>query len=125
MVALLLAGVLALRMLVPAGYMIAATPGGWAVTLCSGMAPAGHAMAAMPGMAAHHAGERPPEHDRAEMPCAFAGLAAPALAGGADPVLMLAAIAFVMAIARAIARRRPIPPAPFLRPPLRGPPAVR
>jgi hypothetical protein len=114
--ALLLAAALALRLLVPAGFMPTVADGRITLMLCSGTQPV-QPRAAMPGMA-HH------ESDGASMagsPCAYADLALPALGTG-DAVLLVAALAFVMALA--VRRIVPLPPrdAARLRPPLRGPP---
>ena len=63
----MLAFVLLFRTLIPAGYMIAPTDGGLALTLCEAAAPP----------AAHHDGHESPA--RPKQPCAYAALAAPAL----------------------------------------------
>lgn len=113
----LFAAALLMKVLVPAGYMLDVSNGAVTIELCSGYGPMKMAVP-MPGMT-HH-GDK---HDRgkAEQPCAFAGLAAPALAG-ADPLLLAAALAFIIAAAfRAVVR--PLPTRNrHLRPPLRGPP---
>lgn len=113
--ALVIAAALALRVLVPAGFMPTVADGRVTLTLCSGVAPA--PMVRMPGMMHHEGG------DRAQSPCAFADLALP-MSGGADPVLLVAALAFVMAVA--VRRVVPLAPRAFarLRPPLRGPPPI-
>jgi hypothetical protein len=124
---------LLMRAIVPAGFMPMATANGIELVLCSGMAqpsdtttaPAAAGMMhhAMP----HHAmparvdgGHQIPA--KPDAPCAFAGLTAPSL-GGTDIVLL--AIAFASVVAAALFQRpnAPIRPRPFLRPPLRGPPA--
>lgn len=124
-----IAAALLMRMLVPTGYMIGGAGGALTILLCPGYAPTPDA--AMPGMA-HHAGqahhqdgrEHPGKHSGGEMPCAFSGLSAPSL-GGADPLLLALAIAFVVATAfRAPDREGPPGAQPFLRPPLRGPPSL-
>lgn len=111
------AAALLLKIVVPAGYMVASDGGRVTMTLCSGVAPR---MTAMHGDMAGHG--KPGEHQRVELPCAFAGLSAPAT-GPVDAVQVAAFVAFVMAVALlpvAIpAAARP----PRLRPPLRGPPA--
>ncbi len=56
-------------------------------------------------------------------PCAFSGLGHAAL-GGADPVLLIAALAFILLVGLAPLRAPPARDLPFLRPPLRGPPAL-
>ena len=128
---------LAMKLLVPSGYMISGEGSHVAIILCSGVAPQmaappmmGAPMAASPDMSmGNHvmADHVMPEHDPAtghgkpELPCAFSGLSAQALKG-VDAILLVAAIAFVMAIGirpvRPLVRAR----APYLRPPLRGPP---
>lgn len=119
---LMCAATLLLKLWVPTGYMIDTASGHIAITLCSGFAPVPMTMA-MPGlhrdMPDHGKSE---DHGKAEMPCAFAGLAA-AMTGAIDPVQLAVLIAFVMATGLICS----IPPAPsdpiYLRPPLRGPPA--
>lgn len=117
LVALVFAAALALRVLVPAGFMPTVADGRVTLMLCSGVQPA-QPMAAMPGMAHHNS-----DHGGGMVgsPCAYADLAVPAL-GAADPVLLAVALAFVMALA--IRRAIPLAPREFarLRPPLRGPP---
>jgi hypothetical protein len=56
-------------------------------------------------------------------PCAFAGLGHGAL-GGADPVLLAAALAFILLVGFAPLRAPPARDIAFLRPPLRGPPSL-
>ncbi|MEG3159095.1 hypothetical protein U1763_01135 [Sphingomonas sp. LB2R24] len=139
--------VLAMKLLVPSGYMISGEGGRVAIILCSGVAPSmaapsmigtsttgpsstGTSMAASPNMVmGDHvmSGHAMPEHDpstshgKMEMPCAFSGLSAQALAS-VDATLLVAAIAFVMAIGIRPARRLVPARASYLRPPLRGPP---
>jgi hypothetical protein len=131
---------LALRMLVPAGYMISSEAGGIGVTICSTMParPYPEAMATMHhGMADHglsgdhgqsleHGSSRDHgpsrDHGKAEMPCAFSSLSSQAL-GGVDPILVVAAIAFFMAAGLQPERRLAVPLRLNLWPPMRGPPA--
>lgn len=116
---------LALRLLVPGGYMLSAGADGIAVALCPGttaMPENARPIHAMAGM--KHPGGGSTEHGRPEMPCAFAGLAAPAL-GGADPVLLVVALAFVALLLLISASPGAVRTAPRLRPPLRGPPILR
>jgi hypothetical protein len=63
------------------------------------------------------------EHGKTEMPCAFSSLFAQAL-GGADPILLVAALAIVATLALHATPRTIVPVAAYLRPPLRGPPLV-
>lgn len=117
----LVAFALLMKVLVPTGYMFGTSPtGSITIELCSGYGPV---MVAAPvhGMAHHHGKH---DHQGKEMPpCAFSGLSAPSLAG-ADPLVLAAAIAFIILTVFRIAARYTLPDAPsYLRPPLRGPPA--
>ena len=119
LLAALLFCTLLIRSLVPAGYMPEVASGTITLTLCSGTMPAEPMTVAMPGM--HHGDD----HDgkpKAEQPCAFAGLAAPAL-GSTDTLLLAAALAFAFLVAIAPRPLRIAVPA-RLRPPLRAPPTV-
>ncbi|WP_232834199.1 MULTISPECIES: hypothetical protein [unclassified Sphingomonas] len=143
--ALVLAAALAMRLLVPAGFMPDVAGGAVRLILCpaagpvpAAMSPMAHGSMAMPmGHAgtdnhvasAHdhgaHDHDKSSSHDHApqDAPCAFAGLALASLMP-VDPVLLLAAIAFAMALA-AFGLALPTPGrVPYLRPPLRGPPIV-
>jgi hypothetical protein len=115
--AALIALALLAKLIVPAGFMLDGSAGRITVELCTGFGVQKVEMA-LPG--------QPDQHDRqskADSPCTFSALAAPAL-GGADPIQLAIAIAFVMAIGlRAVAIARPRSFA-HLRPPLRGPPAI-
>lgn len=132
---LLCAAALLLKLLIPAGYMIGQVDGQAAIILCPGSAPVpdtapmahGGAMAMDHGSmvhdrSGHGAGHSDKDHGR-DMPCAFAGLTAPGLAA-TDPIQLALLIAFVMAVGLAMpVLPRPVA-APYLRPPLRGPPAL-
>jgi hypothetical protein len=111
---------LALKVVVPGGYMVGTEGGSITVQLCSGYGPQ-TMVVAMPGMA-HHS-EKKGDHGKSEMPCAFSGLSGPSLAA-VDPLLLLAAIAFILLTVFRLADRPAVRRAlPYLRPPLRGPPA--
>ena len=120
---LLCAATLLLKLLVPTGYMIGSEQGRLTIELCSGVVPRPMAMA-MPGMhddvPAHGKSK---DHGKAEMPCAFAGLSAAAL-GAIDPLQLAVLIAFVMAVGLAPLVAPTIMRFGYVRPPLRGPPAV-
>lgn len=123
--ALICVAALALRILVPTGYMIAVDHGRIAMTLCSGVAQPQPSMAMdMPGMD-HTMSEhgKSKEHGKAEMPCAFSSLSAQAL-GAVDPTLLVVALAFVAALALHSLSPTIIRAAPYLRPHLRGPPST-
>lgn len=119
---------LAMKAVVPAGFMPMLVEGRVVIALCSGSGPVtaiadmGHHGA----MAAHHGGHgKPdaPQHDNKPQPCAFSGLTAPSLAG-ADPVVLAIAVAFVLALGLRVVAALPATRPVRLRPPLRGPPAI-
>ncbi|WP_033919611.1 hypothetical protein [Sphingomonas sp. 37zxx] len=113
--ALLLAAVLAMKLLVPAGYMTSVSGTTITVAVCNGSGP----MTITIPMEGHDQADRSDD----AMPCAFAGVPGAMLAA-TDPVLLLGAILFVLALG--LSRSRIVLPraAPYLRPPLRGPPAL-
>jgi len=90
-VLLLLLPLLALRLLVPAGFMVMADTGGLSIGLCSGFAPApadsphgaGHAMQHMHHGAGHGGSPERPE-GYSHTPCLFASAAGSALPPQAD-----------------------------------------
>ena len=118
----LLALALAVKAVVPAGFMLSA--GGdrfLTVTICSDASGSPKEMQiAIPGK--KRAGGDHSDMAGKGQPCAFSGLGQAGL-GGVDPVLLVTAIAFILLIGLApllTPRARDIA---FLRPPLRGPPA--
>lgn len=121
---LICAAVLALKLIVPTGYMIDAGPGRFAIVVCPGLTPS-LPMTTMHGMEGMH-GDMPDhgksnDHGKTQMPCAFAGVSA-AMLGVIDPILFVAFIAFLIAIGFRRWRVPAPPRARYLRPPLRGPP---
>lgn len=129
--ALLCVAALALRLVVPAGFMPVVANGVVVVQLCSGQGPqtmtldlSGDLSGGHDAMApdAHHddPGE---EHGKADAPCAFAGLSAPTLAA-VDAVLLAVAIALILAGAFPPPPRRAIRRGLYLQPPAIGPPAA-
>lgn len=119
---LLCIGAFALKLLIPSGYMISGDRGTLTITICSGTAPKSMTMDMLGTHGDMSGSGHTKEHSKPEIPCAFSGLSAQAL-GGVDPLLLVAAIAFVMAIGLRPLRLVVRPPTPYLRPPLRGPPA--
>jgi hypothetical protein len=107
---------LLIKALVPAGYMLGDKAGHvLTVTICGDAS----------GQTVTKQIEVPGEggaHAKAEVKCVW-GLLAMAALGGADVVLLAAALAFILTLG--IAASRPVPPSrgAHLRPPLRGPPA--
>jgi len=117
-IVLLLALTLALRALLPTGYMANSSPNGLTIELCSGVAGKTVTLA-LPGAPKQDHGDK----SGAAMPCAFSALGFDG-AAAVDPVLLTLAIAFVLAtgwrfLSRfAASRREP------LRPPSHGPPSI-
>ncbi len=119
----LLALAMAVRALVPAGFMISATSDRFlTVTICADASGTPKEMRiAIPDK--DDGGNDHPEAADKGQPCAFAGLGHAAL-GGTDPVLLAAALAFILLIGLAPLRAPPARDISFLRPPLRGPPSL-
>lgn len=116
----ILAVVLLMKLVVPAGFMPAASDGQIIVSMCSGTGPTEVVMT-VPGLG-HKPDGGGEDRGKAEQPCAFAGLSTLSLAA-ADPILLAAAILFVLALGvRPLLLPASAPPL-YLRPPLRGPPA--
>nr|WP_276508889.1 hypothetical protein [Sphingomonas insulae] len=120
--------VLAVKLLVPAGFMVGVVDGRVSLQICSGFGPVTaapmphHAMApaAMPDhMSGAHG--KADGHPAADMPCPFTALAH-GVAMPVDAVLLAVALAFVLALGFAAVRRVMPRTRPFLRPFLRGPP---
>lgn len=107
---------------IPAGMMVSSTPDKvLAVTVCTGSAGEIETIRlAVPTETgkSDHSGEAA-KADR----CAFTGLFQSALEG-IDPVLLTAAFAFILVLGLMPVCAAPRSPIPYLRPPLRGPPAA-
>lgn len=115
---------LAMKALLPAGFMVAQQARVLSVAICTD-ASGGKAVTrqiAVP-MAHQNAGGVP-DHAKGQGQgsCAFSALAMASLAG-ADTVLLAAALAFILALGFLPLAQRPWRRAQRLRPPLRGPPA--
>jgi hypothetical protein len=109
---LLLAAALFMRAFLPQGYMpVRSDDGAITVTVCG----AGHVLRIPTGR-----GEAPQRNERAEPPCAFAGLGSPALPAPARAELVAPEpVKPAIAVAPEAA---PGPAAALFRPPVRGPP---
>lgn len=108
-----------MKVVVPSGYMIGTAGGAISIELCLGDEP--KKPMAMPD-GEHHPDKL--DHGKAEMPCAFAGLTAPSIAG-AGPLLLAAAIIFIVRTGfRTLVETEPGRPRLHLRPLLRGPPQI-
>lgn len=111
---------LLMKIVTPVGFMPTVSNGRIVVGICSGTGASTMVMT-IPGLE-HGKPDGGNHPGKVEQPCAFAGLSAPILAA-ADPMLLVAAILFVLALGiRPLLPPAPIAP-PNLRPPLRGPPA--
>lgn len=112
---------LILKIAVPAGFMPTVSEGQIVISVCSGMGETTMAIT-IPGLKNGKSDGGSP-HSKIDQPCAFAGLSAPSLAA-ADPILLAAAILFVLALGMRPLLLPAASASPYLRPPLRGPPAV-
>lgn len=121
--ALLVIFALSLKMVVPTGFMLDTSGGTISVVMCSGTGPMKMMSMAEPGMAKPDMNKSQKDGHKSEQPCAFSGLSAPSLAA-ADPILLALAISFIIATVFRRAHQQLIGAPSFLRPPLRGPPAI-
>jgi hypothetical protein len=118
----LVALALAMKALVPAGYMVGTQTRSFTIQLCSEGIDGRHDLVRQVVVpASDPAAKASAGQAKAQGTCPFGALGH-ALLGGADPVLLAAALAFILALGFA-----PVPaPAPRRRshawPPLRGPP---
>ncbi len=119
--ALVLALAMAMKALVPAGYMIDTRTDYLTVIICSGTD--AHSTIKIPIERDSAPGEDHQGKSKGDSPCAFAGLGMAAL-GGADLPLLAAAIAFVLALGFAPVRLPPLRQVRHLLPPSHGPPAL-
>lgn len=108
---------------IPAGMMVSSgADRTLMVTICAettgGMGQMAITVPAKPGGGASHQGQV----DKGNH-CAFTGLAKAAL-GGVDAVLLASAFAFILVLGMQPVRIARIARTPYLRPPLRGPPAA-
>lgn len=118
--AVLLAVALCLKAVMPAGYMVGPASKVLTIQICA--AASGHAVTkqiAIPMK--EHAGSDGGQSAPGD--CAYGSLSM-ASATGPDPVLLLFAIAFILALGFAPVRVPPRARISHVRPPLRGPPAL-
>jgi len=120
LVALCVGASLLVKLLVPAGFMPALSNGLLVIQICTGQGAQTVMLDVSQEAGDHQEGDH---HKKAEMPCAFSGLSAPALAG-AHPILLAIAIAFI--IATSFRAAPPLIPwrRVYLRPPSQGPPIL-
>ena len=114
---------LAVKAVVPAGYMISSSGERFlTVTICADASGTPKQMQIAIPMNDDGKSGHAETADKAQ-PCAFSGLGHAAM-GGADPILLAAALAFILLVGFAPLRAPPARDIPFLRPPLRGPPSL-
>ncbi len=121
---LVLAATLCLKAIVPAGYMVDTGARAITVRLCndaSGPAAPQAITIPMKPDAAPHPGD--PDGSKATPGCAYGALNL-ALLGGADPVLLALALAFIVLLGFVPSPRPGASRPAYLRPPLRAPPAL-
>lgn len=110
---------IALRLIVPPGFMPAASMHGVTLIACP-------EWGAAPAMTSHHAAHQRTDHGEShrhtEPPCAFAGLGLPTLAAGDLPPLSPPADTVALAATR-LGRALRLAAADRLRPPTHAPPA--
>lgn len=123
---LLVVCALAVKAAIPAGYMLGQQGTVLTVEICadaSGGAVTKQIVIPHSGVPTEgKAADGKAAHDQAPAPCPYAALGLAALTG-ADAVLLGLALALILALGLAPAPSAPLRPVPFLRPPLRGPPA--
>ena len=119
--AALFALTLAMKALLPAGYMLGDGSRSLTVQICSDATGQTMAQAIAIPQSGKHDGTG--EHGKADGTCPFSSLAMASLSG-ADTVLLAAALAFILALGFAPTRSPRPRRASHLRPPLRGPPAL-
>ena len=120
--AALVALALCMKALVPAGYMVAPQARTFTLLVCAdSLGERTATQVSIPARDGTH--QNTDANTKAHDVCPFAGHAFPAL-GGADPILLALAIAFVLARGFAPAPSPIIRRVARLQPPLRGPPAL-
>ena len=119
--AVMLACTLAMKVLIPVGFMPVIARGTVSLAICPGMIADEPMAHAMPGMDHGDAGGKGDRHGNGQTPCAFAGLGIAAL-GSVPPAILVAAILFAFVLAARAAAWLPLVRTARLRPPLRAPP---
>lgn len=118
---LLLAVALAMKALVPSGYMIGSQSKVLTISICADTQGGSYTTQ----LVLPHGGERSgdAQHAKEGQACPFSALAMASLAG-ADPVLLSLALTFILMLGFAAASPSIPRRLSHLRPPLRGPPAT-
>lgn len=118
--AILVALALCMKALVPAGYMVGANAKLITVEICADAS--GEKLTRQLAIPLEgDAGGGQSDHDQSDATCAWTGLAK-ATHSGADPELLVLALAFILALGFLWQTSLPRPSFPHIRPPSRGPP---
>jgi hypothetical protein len=120
--ALMLAFALAMKALVPAGFMVSSTARTLTLEICADASGQRLTKQVTIGQTAPHAADLA-KADMAKKPCTFAAHAAPLLSG-ADGWLLALALAFILALGYTPRRTPRFRRATYLLPPASGPPAL-
>jgi len=116
--ALLIALALCMKALIPAGYMLGGDARTITVQICADSL--GHVITKQIAVGHKDHGS---DKAKADSPCAFTALGHGML-GGADPIQLALALLFILTLAFAPLLRARARRIAYLRPPLRGPPAL-
>jgi hypothetical protein len=120
LVLILTATALAMKMLIPAGYMVDASPRVLTVRICADASEAGYVKQITIPVSGK-AGGNSDEHGKPDGACPYSVMSMASL-GGADVPLLLLALAFILALGFAPFHIPPRVRSRHDRPPLRGPP---
>lgn len=118
---LLLALALAMKALVPSGYMIGSQSKVLTISICADTQGGSYTKQVVLPDSGERSGDT--QHAKDGQACPFSALAMASLAG-TDPVLLSLALGFILALGFAAASPTQPRRVPHLRPPLRGPPAT-
>ena len=119
--ALLVALALAMKALVPTGYMVGSQNRTIAAEICDGQNH--HVLSQIVVGQTGKAGEGQGEHGKADTTCPYAAALGHASLAGADPVQLALALVFILTLGYAALIPAQPSRAHYLRPPLRGPPS--
>ena len=116
---ILVCAALCMKAVVPAGFMLQADSRALTMSLCQDAPGAAVLKIALP--ASDQVPDTTGKHLGHEGVCPFSALTLVSLTG-ADAAMLAALLAFVLALGTPTVRRPALPPAPYLRPPMRAPP---
>lgn len=119
--AVLVALALAMKALLPTGYMIGSQPQGITIAVCTDAAGKHETKQIVIPQAGKPAGTTP-DHGKGDGTCPYSALAMASISG-ADTALLAIALALILALGFAPAPELRLPRVSYFLPPLRGPPA--